>query len=985
MEIDRSRRSNAFLLAKINTREKLRENYFTNNNYFIKKQIDDIIYNENKHIVAKFKEFLIFYDDNEFLNKFYNSQEIDFLIPFIIKYYINFSKIIPNYIPNKHAKLIHKNVKKKLRLLYDKNKSPELLLAKEENENKTKMDNYVYKKQGLFSSNTDINKAAIDSKDIMTDNMSCRYFPGTWNNKRTKFIFNKSVVYSIIDNISLNDNNHSESSFFQNSKISIDYIKNYIIKYNDKNKNSSKSSNLNNNSNCYLNDKLINHLLCPNKKNSTYYCNNINKNKHKEDPNNFNGKISGLKIIESEMNSQIINNFNEQMQKSFWDIFTEANAFNLCEQNSNQDKFISEKIFKPSLNLSDNLENKSFSNRPLLFSPQDNQLLNSKKEIKKNYLNKNDSQNLTVNSINNQENNNSCITAATNNANILSKKLKLKNLNILDNKHNDYNYLNNNSNNLRIYNPSFDFEDFPINNDSEENYYNAININNKVFIAHENENLFIQAEQPEQGNFEANKELNLNSLSDKRCFHADQNKEKEISSLNDGTKSPESSKFRNFSNNSKDTTKHKYLNLISPQLYRNRKKCNDKDFFDDLKTFNMEESEKIKQGNKEKIVPNKLLKISDKQVINKINQNALPEKNKNKNKNPNLNKFKEKNSNNFKEKYNQKLQLYNINSIKNNKNANDSFKVSSPFKFLESYKTSSWNINSKSKKKYTFSENMNCNSSNRNFENVTNEIDNENIRGNNKNDKKKRIKDDLYNKIKVLFDAKNKVKSTSKHRENKKGRQVQVESNNLEHSTKKPDAVVTSVKHYSRNLKIEDLIRDKVSLRNERIIKSYNSKKLINKNSKMVLKINNFFSTNSNTINSDKTQQNNFSGVLEKNNILSDRTRLNLKTLNLNNNLDNTKKNGKIIDEILSESIKGSSESPLEVEIKTDRVNVNEEFYEKYKIDNSIKFNNCAIQNFNLNTERNDTNFEQIKFNKVKINFTLLMLKIYNFCTKLMC
>ena len=59
--------------------------------------INDIIYNEKTHIVAKFKDYLIYDDNSEFFKRYYKSYESILRLPKYFEYYHTYSKIYPNY------------------------------------------------------------------------------------------------------------------------------------------------------------------------------------------------------------------------------------------------------------------------------------------------------------------------------------------------------------------------------------------------------------------------------------------------------------------------------------------------------------------------------------------------------------------------------------------------------------------------------------------------------------------------------------------------------------------------------------------------------------------------------------------------------------------------------------------------------------------------------------------------------------------------
>jgi hypothetical protein len=55
--------------------ENLNKKYLTSREYYNVKIINDVIYNENTHIVSVFKDYLIFDDVSEFLKRSYNKSE----------------------------------------------------------------------------------------------------------------------------------------------------------------------------------------------------------------------------------------------------------------------------------------------------------------------------------------------------------------------------------------------------------------------------------------------------------------------------------------------------------------------------------------------------------------------------------------------------------------------------------------------------------------------------------------------------------------------------------------------------------------------------------------------------------------------------------------------------------------------------------------------------------------------------------------------
>ena len=85
-------------------------------NYNIK-QIEQIISNEDTHLVSIYKDLLIFNDEKEFLKHYYNYYVGRFYLIDLFAYYNEYSIIFPNYIILPERKYIYKNIKKKQKLI----------------------------------------------------------------------------------------------------------------------------------------------------------------------------------------------------------------------------------------------------------------------------------------------------------------------------------------------------------------------------------------------------------------------------------------------------------------------------------------------------------------------------------------------------------------------------------------------------------------------------------------------------------------------------------------------------------------------------------------------------------------------------------------------------------------------------------------------------------------------------------------------------
>ena len=87
--------------------------YLTSREYYNTKIINDVIYNENTHIVSVFKDYLIYDDVSEFLKRHYDQQESKKRLPKVIEFYETYSKVFPNYVNLPENKFMFKNIERK--------------------------------------------------------------------------------------------------------------------------------------------------------------------------------------------------------------------------------------------------------------------------------------------------------------------------------------------------------------------------------------------------------------------------------------------------------------------------------------------------------------------------------------------------------------------------------------------------------------------------------------------------------------------------------------------------------------------------------------------------------------------------------------------------------------------------------------------------------------------------------------------------------
>ena len=93
--------------------------------------INNLIFNEQCRIVARFKDYLILDDMTEFLRRFYTKKELNRRLIKIFNFYESYSKIFPNYMILAENKYLYKNIRKKQKMIDAFNQ-----IKKEEEENR---------------------------------------------------------------------------------------------------------------------------------------------------------------------------------------------------------------------------------------------------------------------------------------------------------------------------------------------------------------------------------------------------------------------------------------------------------------------------------------------------------------------------------------------------------------------------------------------------------------------------------------------------------------------------------------------------------------------------------------------------------------------------------------------------------------------------------------------------------------------------------
>ena len=256
--------------------------------------IDNLMCNDNCHLVAKFKDYLIYDDDSEFLHEFCCKSELKSRLKNIFNFYSTYVHIFPNYLVIPEKKYIYKNLRKKQKVIDENNDLKKKKLDIKENdandisnENKNNLDDCINKNDLIDKSEISNNKNITNSIEFNKDSfysksqtncikglnlelsINTNYFLTERNNMKLNL---KKHIYAI-NNDNNNKNTQYSSIFGMNcddeskkSKSSITEIINLLTASDKSKNNNTKKSNENNKN---KNDKVV------------YKLTNINKNRVK--------------------------------------------------------------------------------------------------------------------------------------------------------------------------------------------------------------------------------------------------------------------------------------------------------------------------------------------------------------------------------------------------------------------------------------------------------------------------------------------------------------------------------------------------------------------------------------------------------------------------------------------------------------------------------------------------------------------------------
>ena len=101
----------------LTSKKKLISKYNSFENSYTLVCINNLIYTENCHIVARFKDFLYYDDDTEFLNKFFSKNDQKKILSKVFHFYSKYCKVFPNYMILPENEFLYRNLRKKQKLI----------------------------------------------------------------------------------------------------------------------------------------------------------------------------------------------------------------------------------------------------------------------------------------------------------------------------------------------------------------------------------------------------------------------------------------------------------------------------------------------------------------------------------------------------------------------------------------------------------------------------------------------------------------------------------------------------------------------------------------------------------------------------------------------------------------------------------------------------------------------------------------------------
>ena len=228
-----------------------------------------LMHNVSSHIVAVFKEFLIYGDIFEFLTKNYSKRNSIYLLKQLINFYITNNVIYPNYTVLPEGNYIFKNIQQKQRIIdnQEANEKNKKTQKEEKNKKNEKILNSKIIESILNQTDTsearncfDLNNNSInDNQDNNEINLLIQNIDKAEEQINKNKIFQKKKLIRIVSNNNdLNSNNFFRLCQYINKK---DNILNINNSNEQNNKNSEQNNNSANNKNLSSNKSTIRELI----------------------------------------------------------------------------------------------------------------------------------------------------------------------------------------------------------------------------------------------------------------------------------------------------------------------------------------------------------------------------------------------------------------------------------------------------------------------------------------------------------------------------------------------------------------------------------------------------------------------------------------------------------------------------------------------------------------------------------------------------
>ena len=174
LNLDMSQTPSLHSLEK-NVYHNFKLSYLIDPGCFYIKIINEIICNETSHVVAEFKDYLIYGDYSEFVQNSYTLEESNDILPKIYEYYDSCSVIFPNYILLPESKYLYKNIQRKQRVIDNQQE-----MEQEQEKEKKRKHNKL--QLNLSHSTTVVfNSLAVESILNLTETSTIRKMMGLTN------------------------------------------------------------------------------------------------------------------------------------------------------------------------------------------------------------------------------------------------------------------------------------------------------------------------------------------------------------------------------------------------------------------------------------------------------------------------------------------------------------------------------------------------------------------------------------------------------------------------------------------------------------------------------------------------------------------------------------------------------------------------------------------------------------------------------------